>query len=73
MNEQNRKKQIKCYQWAAYNERFYESGGVCPPEHLCVFASAPPAQAFVKPPLASPADVLALRDFVHLLVLRNCG
>jgi len=28
----------------ADNERFYESGGVCPPELLCEFESAPPAQ-----------------------------
>jgi hypothetical protein len=34
----------------ADNERFCESGGVCPPEHLCEFASSPPAQVFVKPP-----------------------
>jgi hypothetical protein len=29
--------------------RFCESGGVYPPEHLCEFASAAPAQAFVSP------------------------
>jgi hypothetical protein len=34
----------------ALNERFCESGGVCPPKHLCEFASSPPAQAFVIPP-----------------------
>ena len=34
----------------AYNGRFCESGGVCPPEYLCKFASASPAQTFVKPP-----------------------
>ena len=33
----------------AHNERFHESGGVCPPELLCGFATAPPAQAFVSP------------------------
>jgi hypothetical protein len=40
----------------ALNEQFCESGGVYPPEHLCGFASAPPAQAFVIPPpaLAKP-------------------
>jgi hypothetical protein len=34
----------------ADNERFCESGGVRPPEHLCDFAGVPPAQAFVRPP-----------------------
>jgi hypothetical protein len=43
----NSKKAVK--KCTAYNERFCESGGVCPPEHLCEFASAPPAQAFVNP------------------------
>jgi hypothetical protein len=35
---------------AADNERFCESGGVCPPELMYEFTSAPPAQAFVSPP-----------------------
>jgi len=34
----------------AGNGRFCESGGVCPLELLCKFASVSPAQAFVKPP-----------------------
>jgi hypothetical protein len=34
----------------ACNERFCESGGVCPPEQLCKLASSPPAQTFVNPP-----------------------
>ena len=33
----------------AYNGRFCESGGVFPQKHLCEFASASPAQAFVSP------------------------
>jgi hypothetical protein len=33
----------------AGNGRFCESGGVCPPEHLCKFVSVSPAQAFVNP------------------------
>jgi hypothetical protein len=33
----------------AYNERFYESGGVCPQKHLCEFGSLSPARTFVKP------------------------
>ena len=42
----NRKKIIeKC---TTANERFGVIGGVCPPESLCVFASSPPASAFVS-------------------------
>jgi len=31
----------------ACNERFYESGGVCPQIVLCEFASVSPARTFV--------------------------
>ena len=34
---------------ACTQQQFWESGGVCPPEHLCEFGSAPLAQAFVSP------------------------
>ena len=42
------KKNISAWYATAYNERFGVIGGVCPPESLCVFASSPPAQAFVS-------------------------
>jgi len=42
----------------APNERFCESGGVCPPELLCGFASVPPAQAFVSPRPRQAATML---------------
>jgi hypothetical protein len=35
------------------------SGGVCPPKHLCVFASFPPAQAFVSRHPRKAASTLA--------------
>jgi len=44
----------------ADNERFYESGGVCPPEILCVFAPAPPARTFVSPRLRQAAGTLCV-------------
>jgi hypothetical protein len=39
----------------ADNERFYESGGVCPQKHLCKFASASPARTFASPRLHKAA------------------
>jgi hypothetical protein len=43
----------------AYNERFYESGGVCPQKHLREFSSASPARTFVSPRLHKAATTLA--------------
>jgi len=39
-------------EWAASNERFHASGGVCPQTVLCGFGSSSPARTFVKPPPA---------------------
>jgi hypothetical protein len=39
----------------AGNERFYESGDVCPQKHLCEFASASLARTFVNPRLHKAA------------------
>ena len=44
----------------AGNGRFCESGGVCPPEHLCEFASVSPAQAFVNPRPRKAAGTLGV-------------
>ena len=46
---------INAHGMPAPNMRFYESGGVTPPEKQCVIASASPAAssvapAFIKPP-----------------------
>jgi hypothetical protein len=41
------------------NERFYESGGVCPQTVLCEFSSASPARTFVSPRLHKAAWTLA--------------
>jgi len=38
--------------WAAANERFHASGGVCPQTVLWEFGSLSPARNFVKPPPA---------------------
>ena len=43
----------------AHNERFYESGGVCPPEILYEFASSSPARTVVSPRLHKAATTLA--------------
>jgi len=40
--------------WAAYNKRFYESGGGCPQTVLCEFASASPAASAVAPAFIKP-------------------
>ena len=45
-------------QCTAANERFYESGGVCPQKHLCKFASVLPARTFVSPRLHKAAGTL---------------
>jgi hypothetical protein len=42
----------------ACNERFYESGGVCPLKHLCEFSSVLPARTFVPPRLHKAATTL---------------
>jgi hypothetical protein len=42
----------------APNERFYESGGVCPHKHLCEFSSASPARTFVSTRLHKAATTL---------------
>ena len=39
----------------ACNEQFCESGGVYPPEHLCVFGCLSPARTFVYPRLREAA------------------
>ena len=49
---------MRCNQRAATNERFYESGGVCPQTVLCEFASASPARTFVSPRLHKAAGTL---------------
>jgi len=41
-----------------HNKRFYESGGVTPPKHLCEFASASPAATAVTPAFIKPPDVI---------------
>jgi len=47
--------ELKDNRRAAYNKRFYESGGVTPQKKQCELASASPAAsavapAFIKPP-----------------------
>jgi hypothetical protein len=42
----------------ADNERFYESGGVCPQTVLYDFSSASPARTFVSPRLHKAATTL---------------
>ena len=42
----------------AHNGRFHASGGVCPQEHLCKFASASLARTFVPPRLREAAGTL---------------
>jgi hypothetical protein len=52
----------------ACNERFYESGGVCPQTVLCEFSGASPARTFVSPRLhkaATPMYKIREADFVH--------
>jgi len=54
----NVKRQTK-QKMPSHNEQFCESGGVYPPKHLCEFASAPPAQAFVSPRPRKAATTLS--------------
>ena len=43
----------------AYNERFHESGGVCPQKPLCNFASVSPARPSVNPRPREAATTLS--------------
>jgi hypothetical protein len=49
----------------ADNERFCESGGVCPPEQLCNFAGVPPARALVNPRPRKAATTLYASERQH--------
>jgi hypothetical protein len=45
--------------WAASNERFHASGGVCPQTVLWEFGSVSPARTFVNPRLREAATTLS--------------
>jgi hypothetical protein len=59
------KKEGNGWDTIAYNERFYESGGVCPQTVLCEFSSASPARTFVSPRLHKAATTINA-DFIYL-------